>query len=331
MSDSPQCGEMSAKLTEGTCSRWENTFFKRGFLNNAYKLPYRYNSKRQGIFCAENIYFYEKICYNILSAVFPLRTAVSIHLKGTIDMGNILEVKELSKQYSKVLAADKVSFTVGEGEIFALIGPNGAGKTTTIRMISTLLTPTDGDAVIAGYSITKEPKKVRECITYLPDEAGAYKTMTGIGYLRFMAGLFTTDIDKINEYVERAKSINGLGERLNDKIGTYSRGMIRKLLLSRAVMNKPKLAILDEPTSGLDVLNAIEIRKMIKKLAAEENMSFLLSSHNMLEIEFVSDRVGIISKGHLLVTGSSAELKERYNASNLEEVFERVVNDNEIR
>ena len=245
-------------------------------------------------------------------------------------MANVLEVKELSKQYSKVLAADKVSFEIGEGEIFALIGPNGAGKTTTIRMISTLLTPTSGDAVVAGYSITKNPEKVRENITYLPDEAGAYKQMTGIKYLRFMAGLFVSDLDKINACVERAKNICGLGDRLNDKIGSYSRGMIRKLLLARAVMTRPKLAILDEPTSGLDVLNAIEIRKMIKKLAAEEGMSFLLSSHNMLEIEFVSDRVGIISKGHLMVTGRTDELKERYSAPNLEEVFERVVKENEI-
>ena len=245
-------------------------------------------------------------------------------------MAKVLEVKGLTKQYDKVLAADKVSFEIEEGEIFALIGSNGAGKTTTIRMISTLLIPTEGDAIVAGHSAVKEPEKVRECITYLPDEAGAYKVMTGIKYLRFMASLFTSDIDKINEYVERAKSMCGLGDRLNEKIGTYSRGMTRKLLLSRAVMTKPKLAILDEPTSGLDVLNALEIRKMIKKLAAEEKTSFLLSSHNMLEIEFVSDRVGIISKGHLLVTGTPADLKERYNAPNLEEVFERVVNNNEI-
>ncbi|SEH55791.1 ABC-2 type transport system ATP-binding protein [Ruminococcus flavefaciens] len=245
-------------------------------------------------------------------------------------MANVLEVKGLSKQYTKVLAVDKISFEIGEGEIFALIGPNGAGKTTTIRMISTLLKPTDGDAVVAGHSIIKAPEKVRECITYLPDEAGAYKQMTGIKYLRFMAGLFTSDIDGINSCVERAKNICGLGDRLNDKIGSYSRGMIRKLLLARAVMTKPRLAILDEPTSGLDVLNAIEIRKMIKKLAEEEGMSFLLSSHNMLEIEFVSDRVGIVSKGHLMVTGRTDELKERYNAPNLEEVFERVVNENEV-
>lgn len=245
-------------------------------------------------------------------------------------MEKVLEVKELSKQYTKVLAADRISFDIEKGEIFALIGPNGAGKTTTIRMISTLLTPTSGDAVVAGNSVVKAPEKVRRDITYLPDEAGAYKNMTGKSYLRFMAGLFSTDIDTINRYVERAESICGLGDRLKDKIGTYSRGMIRKLLLARAVMTQPKLAILDEPTSGLDVLNAIEIRKMIKQLAREEGMSFLISSHNMLEIEFVSQRVGIISKGHLLVTGRADELKERYGATNLEEVFERVVKDNEI-
>lgn len=245
-------------------------------------------------------------------------------------MEKVLEVRELSKQYTKVLAADKVSFDIEKGEIFALIGPNGAGKTTTIRMISTLLMPTSGDAIVAGNSVVKSPDKVRQDITYLPDEAGAYKNMTGKSYLRFMAGLFSTDIDAINKYVERAERICGLGDRLKDKIGTYSRGMIRKLLLARAVMTEPKLAILDEPTSGLDVLNAIEIRKMIKQLAEEEGMSFLISSHNMLEIEFVSHRVGIIAKGHLLVSGRSDELKERYGAANLEEVFERVVKNNEI-
>lgn len=245
-------------------------------------------------------------------------------------MDKVLEVRNLSKQYTKVLAVNKISFEIYEGEIFALIGPNGAGKTTTIRMISTLLTPTDGEAIVAGHSIKTEPQKVRECITYLPDEAGAYKNMTGTGYLKFMAGLFTENPKQIEEYVERAKDINQLGDRLNDKIGSYSRGMIRKLLLSRAVMTNPKLAILDEPTSGLDVLNAIEIRKTIKKLAHEKKMSFLLSSHNMLEIEFVSDRVGIIAKGNLMVTGTTEELKQRYNAENLEEVFERVVNENEI-
>ena len=242
----------------------------------------------------------------------------------------VLDVQGLSKQYSKVLAADQVSFQIGEGEIFALIGPNGAGKTPTIRMIATLLQPTGGDAVVAGHSVCREPAKVRECITYLPDEAGAYKTMTGKAYLKFMASIFTTDRKQAGACVQRAMAMCGLGDRLNEKIGTYSRGMIRKLLLSRAVMTRPKLAILDEPTSGLDVINALEIRKMILQLARDEGMSFLLSSHNMLEIEYVSDRVGIISGGHLMVTGKPEELKTRYGAANLEEVFERVVLQHEV-
>ncbi len=245
-------------------------------------------------------------------------------------MEKVLEVKALSKMYKKgVYASEKVSFDVNKGEIFALIGPNGAGKTTTIRMISTLLTATEGDAVVSGHSILTEPQKVRECITYLPDEAGAYKTMTGKGYLEFMAKIYAKNKDDVKLFVDRAVKMAELGDRINDKIGSYSRGMTRKLLLSRSVMSRPDLAILDEPTSGLDILNALEIRQMIKKLASE-GMSFLLSSHNMLEIEFVSDRVGIIAKGHLLEVGTPSELKEKYNANNLEEVFERVVKNSEL-
>lgn len=247
-------------------------------------------------------------------------------------MEEILKVQGLTKSYKKgVTAVDEISFSVNKGEIFALIGPNGAGKTSTIRMISTLIKPTGGDAFVDGHSIITEPDKVRQAITYLPDEAGAYKTMKGIDYLYFMAGLFFSEQDKIEKSVERAVNMCGLGDRLEEKIGGYSRGMIRKLLLSRAVMTRPALAIMDEATSGLDVINALDIRQTIKKLSKEEGMSFLLSSHNMLEIEYISDRVGIMAKGHLMVTGTIDELKERYNAQNLEEVFERVVKDNEVR
>ena len=244
--------------------------------------------------------------------------------KGRKKHMPVLKVDKLTKQYARVLAANEVSFTIDEGEIFALIGPNGAGKTTTIRMISTLIKPTSGDAEVNGNSILKNPEKVRESITYLPDEAGAYKSMTGRNYLNFMANIFTVDRNKSAEFVAKAVEICGLGARLDDKIASYSRGMIRKLLLSRAVMTEPKLAILDEPTSGLDVINALEIRKMIKGLA-KDGMSFLISSHNMLEIEYVSDKVGIIAKGVLRAVGTPDELKAKYNAANLEEVFEEVV------
>ena len=247
-------------------------------------------------------------------------------------MGEILRAENLTKEYKKgVVAVNSVNFSVNEGEIFALIGPNGAGKTSTIRMISTLITPTGGDACVDGHSIIKEPDKVRQAITYLPDEAGAYKTMTGMDYLYFMAGLFSSDKDEIDTFVNRGVNMCGLGDRLEEKIGGYSRGMIRKLLLSRAVMTRPRLAILDEATSGLDVINALDIRKTIRKLSAEDGMSFLLSSHNMLEIEYVSDRVGIMAHGKIMAVGTIDELKQRYEAANLEEVFERVVTSDEVR
>jgi ABC-2 type transport system ATP-binding protein len=236
-------------------------------------------------------------------------------------------ISGLSKKYPKCdnFAVKDVSFQVDKGEIFALIGPNGAGKTTTIRMLATLITPTEGDAVIDGHSLKKEPEKVRRAITYLPDEAGAYKNMTGNAYLEFMAKLFSDGKDDLARYIARGTEICGLGDKLADKIGGYSRGMIRKLLLARAVMTSPKLAIMDEATSGLDVLNALEIRKTIKQLAKNEGTSFLLSSHNMLEIEYLADRVALITEGRITEAGTVAELKARYGAQNLEEVFEKAV------
>ena len=238
---------------------------------------------------------------------------------------SILSVQNLTKSYKKgINAVDSLSFEVEKGEIFALIGPNGAGMTTTIRMISTLISPTSGDALVCGNSIVKEPEKVRKNITYLPDEAGAYKTMKGIDYLYFMAGLFFDDRENIELSVKRAVDMCGLGNRLEEKIQGYSRGMIRKLLLSRAVMTRPALAILDEATSGLDVVNALDIRNAIRRLSREEGMSFLLSSHNMLEIEYISDRVGIIAGGHLLEIGTVDDIKRKYDAPNLEEVFRKV-------
>jgi ABC-2 type transport system ATP-binding protein len=236
----------------------------------------------------------------------------------------VLEVAELKKKYKETEAVKGISFSVKKGEIFALIGPNGAGKTTTLRVISTLLKPTSGQVTVDGMDVVKDAMKVRERISYLPEEAGAYKNMTGTGYLNFMASLFFDSPEKQKKRVQYAMELTDLRDRLSDKIGSYSKGMTRKLLIARAVMTEPTLAILDEPTSGLDILNALEVRKTIKNLA-KEGVSFLVSSHNMLEIEYISDRVGIIDKGVLHITGTSAELKEHYSANNLEEAFAKVV------
>lgn len=239
-------------------------------------------------------------------------------------MEHALVVRSLVKLYGKREALKGISFTVEPNEVFALIGPNGAGKTTALRIIATILTPTSGSVEVHGVDIKQDAGKVREMISYLPEEAGAYKNLTGYDYLRFMADLFVADRTMQREYVETAARITGLGDRLKDKTKSYSKGMTRKLMLARTFMTRPKLAILDEPTSGLDVVNALEIRRRIRELS-REGMSVLLSSHNMLEIEFLSDRVAIIDKGVIHEVGTPAELKAKYHAGNLEEVFVGVV------
>jgi ABC-2 type transport system ATP-binding protein len=239
-------------------------------------------------------------------------------------MAAVLQVEGLKKSYGSLEALKGISFEVQEGEIFALIGPNGAGKTTTLRVVSTLLTASDGKVSFLGYDLKKHPEKFREKISYLPEEAGAYRNLKGRDYLKFMANFYSRSPEETEEFLKTADGIADLGNRLNEKVGTYSKGMVRKLLLARALMTKPALAILDEPTSGLDVINSLEVREIIKKYA-RAGISVLLSSHNMLEIEFLSDRVALIDQGRILDTGTSQQLKEKYQAPNLEVVFRSAV------
>lgn len=237
---------------------------------------------------------------------------------------NALKAVNLVKSYSKVDAVRGISFEVRAGEIFALVGPNGAGKSTTLKMIATILEPTSGGIEVFGFDARRQPERVRQVLSYLPEEAGAYKNLTGREYLEFMSALFFESSSDVRKAVDFAAGITGLGERLDDKVRTYSKGMTRKLLLARAVMTRPKLAILDEPTSGLDVVNALEIRKTLMDMTAE-GMAILLSSHNMLEIEYLADRAAIIHRGLILEHGDVGEIKARHGAANLEEVFAKIV------
>jgi len=237
---------------------------------------------------------------------------------------SVLRVEGLRKTYGKMEALKGIDFEVRPGEVFALIGPNGAGKTTALRICATLLSVTDGKVAFLEHDLRKEPDFVREKIAYLPEEAGAYKNMKGLDYLKFMAAFYAGTDTEEKEYVDRAVQITGLGNRLQDKVGTFSKGMTRKLLLARALMTKPVLAILDEPTSGLDVLNALEVRSMVRRYV-KEGTAVLLSSHNMLEIEFLSDRLALIDHGRILDTGTPQALKDKHQAHNLEEVFRSAV------
>ena len=235
-------------------------------------------------------------------------------------MQKATEVKDLIKDYGNFRALKGISFEVNQGEIFGLIGPNAAGKTTALRVISTLLQTTSGEVKVFGYNVIKEADKVRERISYLPEEAGAYKNLSGKAYLKFMASFYSTSNEEEIEIMERGIELAKLGKRLKNKVSTYSKGMSRRLLLARALMINPKLAILDEPTSGLDVIISQEIRGIIKDFT-KKGTTVLLSSHNMLEVEFLCDRIALIDKGVIVETGTPQGLKEKCNAKNIEEVF----------
>jgi ABC-2 type transport system ATP-binding protein len=233
-----------------------------------------------------------------------------------------VKVNNLVKNYGIIQAVKGISFSIDKGEIFGLIGPNGAGKTTALRVISTLLQINSGDVKVMEYDVEKQPDKVRKLISYLPEDAGAYKNLTGKGYLIFIANFFSgKNKDKM---VEKGIKIADLGDRINDKVDTYSKGMKRRLLVGRALMTDPQLAILDEPTSGLDVINAQEIRKIIKDTASK-GTTILLSSHNMLEVEYLCDRIALIDNGIIVEEGKPQNMMNKYNANNIEEVFTRVV------
>ena len=234
-----------------------------------------------------------------------------------------IEVTNLVKEFGGVRVVDGVSFSVNEGEVFGLIGPNGAGKSTTLRMISTLLQITSGTITMFGHDVETEPNEVRKILSYLPEESGAYKDLTGKAYLDFFSRFFG-DGKAAQEIAERGKNISGLGDRLNDKISTYSKGMTRRLLVGRALMFKPKLAILVELTSGLDVLSAQKVRATVTQ-TTKEGTSVIVSSHNMLEVELICDRIALIAKGKILEIGTPQDLKVKYDASNIEEVFVKVV------
>ena len=234
-------------------------------------------------------------------------------------MADALIVRELSKRYGSHLAVDNVTFSVKEGEIYGLIGPNGAGKTTTLRIISTLLTMTSGDITVCGKNMRTESDEIRKMISYLPEDAGGYKDLTGRSYLKFMAGFFASGSDA-DDMVAKGMKIAGLKERIDSKVSTYSKGMMRRLLIARAIMPGPKLAILDEITSGLDVINAFEIRDVIREIA-KNGVTVLLSSHNMFEVDQLCDRIGMIDTGKMILEGTPSELKNRFGVTTIEEVF----------
>ena len=219
-----------------------------------------------------------------------------------------------------VRAVDGLSLECRGGEIFGLLGPNGAGKTTTLRMLATILTPTDGVAEVAGYDVRSHPGEVRERIGFLAAETGLYDRFTARETLRFFGRINKLSVSEIGvrtDEIFRMLSMSSLADR---RVGTFSTGEKQKLSLARSILHDPPVLILDEPTFGLDVMAARTVVETIR-LFREQGRTIILSTHIMRIAEKLCDRIGILFGGSLKALGTLEELNVTFNTDELEEAF----------
>ncbi|MFZ6027741.1 MAG: ABC transporter ATP-binding protein [Chloroflexota bacterium] len=220
----------------------------------------------------------------------------------------MITAEGLTKQFDDFLAVDDVSLQVGAGEVLALLGPNGAGKTTTVRMLTSVLRPTRGNASIAGYDVVKYPAKVRGSVGVLTEQHGLYGRMNALDYLDFFGQLYRMPEALRKQRIHELLEQYGLLEFSKRQIGDYSKGMRQKLALARAILHDPPVLLLDEPTSAMDPESARLVRDALHQLSSA-NRAIILCTHNLAEAEELSDQIAIIRRGRIIAQGTSQTLK----------------------
>ena len=232
----------------------------------------------------------------------------------------MIQITNLTKKYKEKIAVNNINLTIKEGELFALLGTNGAGNTTTIKMLSTLILPTEGEIKIAGYDIAKDSVKIKEIVNVSPQETAIAPNLTVKENLDFMAGVYK--IKNKNEKIGKLVKTFKLQEVLKQKAKTLSGGWQRKLSIAISLINDPKVLFLDEPTLGLDVLARRELWTVIESLKG--TITIILTTHYMEEAESLADRVGIMDKGKLIAVGTVKELMQKAGTNNFEEAFVKI-------
>ena len=237
-----------------------------------------------------------------------------------------IETKNITKKYKEKTGVNGNEKRINKEELFALLGTNGAGKTTTIKMLSTLILPTDGEIKINGLDIIKDRQKIKEIINVSPQETAIAPNLSVKENLEFMAGVYQipNKEEKINELVKMFK----LEEVLNQKAKTLSGGWQRKVSIAIALINEPKILFLDEPTLGLDVIARKELWNVIEKLKGK--ITIILTTHYMEEAESLSDIIGIMAKGNLVDVGTAKELIKRAGTKNFEDAFVKIATGGEL-
>lgn len=220
-----------------------------------------------------------------------------------------VDAKGLTKWYGDLKAVDNVSFKVKKGSSFGLLGLNGAGKTTTFKMMVSLIRPDSGTAIVAGYDVVKAPMMVRSHIGYVAENPAFYSRMTTVETLRYISRLLDVPVNDQNRRIDYVLGLVGLMNKKNALVGGYSRGMRHRLGLAQALLSEPQVLFLDEPTLGLDPLGAKNIRELILRLRQEREVTVLMSSHVLPEVEAICDMVGIFDHGHLVATDTIDHLR----------------------
>ncbi|MFE8700011.1 ABC transporter ATP-binding protein [Cytobacillus sp. FJAT-54145] len=238
-------------------------------------------------------------------------------------MSKIIEVKGVSRFYKvkegSKTALDNISFEVEKGEVFGLLGPNGAGKTTTIKILTTLLLPSAGEAKISGFDVVSESHKIREKINFVyGGERGVYGRLTAKEYMHYFCTLYKIKNKEQTALINELLTLVQLQEAENQKIHTYSKGMIQRLHIARCLINKPELLFLDEPTIGLDPIGAKLLRDLVKELS-QKGITIILTTHYMQEADELCDRIAFIKGGKISLIGKPTEIKDSCNHLNLYE------------
>lgn len=225
-------------------------------------------------------------------------------------MGSIIEIEALTKQYGELTALNKLSLSVEEGAVVGFIGPNGAGKTTTMRVLTTLLQPTGGQAWVAGYSVTDQPRDVRRVVGYMPDFFGVYEEMKVWEYLDFFAACYDIPRTTREGMVVDLLALVDLSHKKEVFVDSLSRGMKQRLCLARTLAHDPQVLILDEPASGLDPRARIEMRELLREL---KNMgkTIFFSSHILSEVADICTSIAILEAGELVAYGDMDEMKKQ--------------------
>jgi len=229
-------------------------------------------------------------------------------------------IDNLIKKFEDVTAVDGLSLKVEKGELFGLLGPNGAGKTTTINVLCGLLEPTSGSISVASYDVRKELEKVKELIGVCPQETAVFPYLTGRENVELFGNLHTMPKEKLRKNTDELLEKMSLMEDAKRRVGKYSGGMKRRINLIMALVHNPEIAFLDEPTVAMDPQSRHTVWDFIRDLK-KQGKTVILTTHYMEEAEELCDRVGIIDHGKLIALGSPEQLKKKFGAKNLEEVF----------